>query len=746
MKRTMKKIMAVMFVFIFAISAMSANDDIVAKAATNKKVKSISVTNLPAKTVTVKKGKSVKLSVKVTTSGKKVSKAFTAKSGNPKVAAVKVSGTKVVVTGKKNGKADVTITSKANTKKKVKIKVTVGTPVTKVSMKKSASVLAGKQLSIKATVGPKKASNKALIWKSSNTAVATVNSKGTVTAKKAGTATITATAADGSKKKASCKVTVVAPVNIAKVEVLNPVRDITSTLVRVTLSSAKKLGRDSFSVKSSSLGQGVYNRTLGVDYITTSDNKVYMLYLDDSIYEGETVRVTVPALNGTKTKAAKYWEPVTTTSGQSIHYFTYNAKDSISEKFDCSGYPVLTSISGLPKGLTARMERNSLVIKGTPAVKGSYTIKYSIKDERGNIQNNVIYALIGSQNSIAAAAMEKYYLIGSDKIYVSNAVSVEGGSGEYTYSLTGTTYGLKMDGRTVSGNLSNPGTYKVYVKVTDKANANITATVPVIFHVRQGITVSGFLKDAQGVPINSASIAFCNKNASDKYFTKKIVYANSDGTYSITLSPGTYNVGVRKSNGMAYCMNQKFTATKSGVDYKIPVYKISVISSDASLSSFGTWLDVSDDEEKMGSGDILYLRAGSYSLKSVFDDWKYTYTALLNLNVSKSAMVTAKVTKNSNVQGAIHLDTPTEIQVNKTVTFTPSKTGTYYFYNVKEGADTYIYVYDSTGEQLKYKNMYGGDYITCSLTKGETYYFLYNRDYLGNTKSGFVISESAPSY
>ena len=81
------------------------------------------------------------------------------------------------------------------------------TAVTSVTLnQEDLSLEVGKTGKLSATVWPDSAANKSITWSSSKTDVASVSLDGTVTAKKAGTAVITATATNG--KSASCTVTV----------------------------------------------------------------------------------------------------------------------------------------------------------------------------------------------------------------------------------------------------------------------------------------------------------------------------------------------------------------------------------------------------------------------------------------------------------------------------------------------------------------------------------------------------------
>ena len=109
---------------------------------------------------------------------------------------------------KAKGKGTAVLTGQTGTATQ-QLTVTVKQPVTAVRLSSSSlSLKQGKSHTLTAAVSPADADNKKIKWVSSNTDVATVDSKGRVTAVGAGTATITAKTKDGSGLKAKCKVTV----------------------------------------------------------------------------------------------------------------------------------------------------------------------------------------------------------------------------------------------------------------------------------------------------------------------------------------------------------------------------------------------------------------------------------------------------------------------------------------------------------------------------------------------------------
>lgn len=129
-------------------------------------------------------------------------------SSNTAVATVSNTG---VVTAVADGTATITATTADGTNLSATCTVTVSIPVpaTGITLNKTSHSFnaANQTVTLTATVTPANATNKDVTWTSSNTAVATVSSAGVVTAVAYGTATITATTADGTSITATCQVT-----------------------------------------------------------------------------------------------------------------------------------------------------------------------------------------------------------------------------------------------------------------------------------------------------------------------------------------------------------------------------------------------------------------------------------------------------------------------------------------------------------------------------------------------------------
>ena len=114
-----------------------------------------------------------------------------------------------VVTTLKVGEATITATTTDGTNLTATCTVTVK-PVllTHITLNLNEAILeVGETVQLTATVGPDEADNKEIVWTSSDASIVTVDNTGLVTYVKEGTATITATAADGSGITATCTVT-----------------------------------------------------------------------------------------------------------------------------------------------------------------------------------------------------------------------------------------------------------------------------------------------------------------------------------------------------------------------------------------------------------------------------------------------------------------------------------------------------------------------------------------------------------
>lgn len=129
-------------------------------------------------------------------------------SSNPKVVKVDATGK---VTALKAGTATITCKSRVGSKTATSKIYVVNNlvKVTKVNIVSSKTTIKkGATKTLKMTVNPSNASEKNFVWRTSNKSVVTVTSTGKIKGIKAGKATITCLAADGSGKKDTCVVTV----------------------------------------------------------------------------------------------------------------------------------------------------------------------------------------------------------------------------------------------------------------------------------------------------------------------------------------------------------------------------------------------------------------------------------------------------------------------------------------------------------------------------------------------------------
>ena len=155
----------------------------------------ITISNANSNTV-IKKGKKLKLKCTVVKSSKKKVK-LRFRSSNRRIATVSGKGT---IKAKRNGTVKITVTGYIKGRKagKKTIKIKVGKPVSGISVSGYRYLRQGKSTKLKASVTPKKATNKKVSWSSSNPAAVRVSKDGTIMGTGNGSAVITARAVDGS--------------------------------------------------------------------------------------------------------------------------------------------------------------------------------------------------------------------------------------------------------------------------------------------------------------------------------------------------------------------------------------------------------------------------------------------------------------------------------------------------------------------------------------------------------------------
>lgn len=191
-------------------------DMVMIQVVVNTKVNVTSI-NVSQSSVAINEGQTFQISTTVLPSNA-TNKKLSYFSTNPEVASVSQTG---VITGKGGGNAQIIVSSNENPNISASINILVSSTSIKVSNinlgQTEIELKEGSVYSLNATVLPSNATNKGLVWSSSNNISVAVSNSGVITAKEAGEATINVLSQDGGSIKATCKVIVVKSANIAPI-------------------------------------------------------------------------------------------------------------------------------------------------------------------------------------------------------------------------------------------------------------------------------------------------------------------------------------------------------------------------------------------------------------------------------------------------------------------------------------------------------------------------------------------------
>ena len=360
--------------------------------------------------------------------------------------------------------------------------------VTSVKLNKTSTTLTqGKSEKLTETINPSDAMNKAVVWTSSNTKVATVDSNGNVKAIAPGSAEITAKAKDGSNKKATCKVKVTAPYKSRTIG------------LKVNVPS-------SFKEKHYVEILDENNKVIYTSVVKTGSSNYNFTYQLDKSSSSYTRKIRIRTVSGNKRYTSSSFKIDKNTIEKDITGTFSNGKISVLQQISVKSVKLNKTTATVKSGSAVTLKANInptnaanknvtwsssnkkiATVSSTGVVKGispgSATITVTTKDGSKKATCKVTVnpykkRTIGLKVKVPFTFKEKHYveiLDGNNKVLYKSGIRTGSSNLNFTYTLekSSTSYKRKVRIRTSSGKLY---TSNLFTIDKNTINKDITAT------------------------------------------------------------------------------------------------------------------------------------------------------------------------------------------------------------------------------------------------------------------------------
>lgn len=593
------------------------NDGGITATCTVKVVTPVSSVSLSKTSVSIYTTKSATLSATVLPETA-TDKSVTWTSSNTKVATVSSKG-KVTAVGA--GTATITCTSSNGIAATCTVKVLKKTEVTSISLNKTSfNIYKGKTYTLKATVNPSDATFRDVEWTTSNKKIATVDSNGKVTAKKAGTVTITCTSVDNPMAKKTCKVTV----------------KVKTTGVELNAASVKKYQYKTYQLKATVLPSDATNKKVtwtssntkvatvdsngkvtfkkaGTAYITCTTNnsgctaKCKIVVID--AIEAKSIK-----LNKTKLSLVDgdtYTLQVTTNPTDATYQtFKWSSSDTKIAKVNSKGK--ITAVNPGTATIICTTKDTGKTAKCVVTVKEATPTKVTLNKTKVTVGYNATYQLKATV-SPSNASNKKVTWKSSDPsiVYVNSKGVVQGMTPGKSAVITCTT----VEGKKVAKCTVTVGTVKVTgVKLN---NSSVTLSGAQTYTLKATVSPSN---------AGNKSVTWTSSNTKVvKVSSNGVLTPVSTGTATITCKTkdGGYTakctVQVKTVKVLGVTLNQTSLRLNNGASVTL---KATVVPSDATNKAV-TWKSSDTSVATVKNGKVTAVGAGTCEVKVYTSDGNY---------------------------------------------------------------------------------------------------------------------------